>query len=184
MIFGTTRQRISTGLGSLALLATLGFAPTVAADPGQKAQDGRRGGKKIERMCKQLECVDDQETELRSIFKELRTDVKSDREGIREARKTIAAEFAKDRPNETAMKRAYKTIDGHQDSIRDRTHDALMEAHGVLKPEQRKKFAKMAARFGKGGKGGKHHGHGAGGKGKGKGKARGKGQGNRGGAGR
>jgi Spy/CpxP family protein refolding chaperone len=168
MIFSTTRQRIFTGLGSLALLATLGFAPAADAAPGAQGE-GKRGGKKIERICKKLECDDAQEAELRSVFKELRTDTKSDREGIRDARKTIAAEFAKERPNEASMKRAYQSIDAHEDNIRDRTHDALMEAHGVLNPEQRKTFAKMAARLGKG-----HGRHGGKGKGKGKGEGKGK----------
>lgn len=141
-------------IGGLALVGLTGAAvakPDAGAE-GVRAQ--QRGGG----LCAQLECTDQQKEELRAVMTELRGDAKADREAIARLRGTIATEYAKARPDETAMRAAMKAIDARQREIQERGFDAMMEVHALLTPEQRAKVAKGMERRGfpgmlRGGKG-------------------------------
>ena len=123
-------------LGGLALV---GLGGAALAEPGGEATGAKRhrGG-----LCAKLECTEQQEQELRAVMTELREDAKGDREAIKRLHGTIAAEFAKARPDEDAMKAAMKQIDVHQRELEERGFDAMMEIHALLTPEQRAKVAK------------------------------------------
>ena len=142
----------------VAPLAVAGFALTAfAASPAQAAPPQERGERDRQGMCERLKCTDDQREEMKQIRRELRADLKSDREAIKALQQQLGDEFAKARPDEAKMKRLYAKMDQHRDNMRDRTHDAMMELHATLTPEQRKQLAKVMAKRGPKGfmKGGK-----------------------------
>ncbi len=152
------RQRLAApfAVAGLALTA-LAASPAQAAPPEDRARRDGHG------MCERIKCTDDQREEMKQVRRELGTDLEADRQAIKELQSQIAAEFAKDKPDEKKMKRLYAKVDQHRDNMRDRTHDAMMELHALLTPEQRKQVADAMAKRGPKALMG-------GGKGKGKGK--------------
>ncbi|MEM7153525.1 MAG: Spy/CpxP family protein refolding chaperone [Myxococcota bacterium] len=145
------------GLGSAAAIAK----PGSAKGPGA---DGRRGG-----FCAKIECTDAQREEVKQIKKELRADSKADREAIKRLHQQMAAEFAKDSPDEAAMRRIAAQVQTHEQELRERGFDAMMEIHALLDAEQRATMAKVMEHRGPralmhGGRRGKHGKHGKKGK--------------------
>lgn len=114
-------------------------------------------GRKLERVCEQLSCTEQQERDIQAVFEQLRIDSKQDREAIRTLHEQLAAEWVKDKPDEKAMAKLHDKIAAHERNLADRRHEAMMELHALLSPEQRKQAAELL---------GKRKG-----KGKGKGKA-------------
>lgn len=135
-------------------LALLGLGGAALAGPDAGPRDGKRGG-----LCAKLECTDTQREELRAVMSELRADSKGDREAIKRLRKQLAAEFAKAQPDEAAMRSIQATIATHQQQMRDRGLDAMLEVHALLDAEQRATLAKAMERRGMRGmmRGGKGH---------------------------
>jgi Spy/CpxP family protein refolding chaperone len=133
---------------TLATAAGLALGATVATS-AMAGPPGDRG----HGMCAKLECTEAQRDELKQIRKEFRTDTKAEHQAMRSIAESIAAEFAKDAPNETQLKRWYAEIQTRQANLMDRRHDMMMEIHGVLSPEQRAIAADhIAKRMLKGGK--------------------------------
>lgn len=126
-----------------------------AAGPG-KGGPGFEGRGFGARMCAHLECTDTQKEQLRAVMKEMREDIKPDREAIRDLRKKMGEEFAKEKPSEKQLRSLQAQIAKHHGEIADRRLDAMLEVHGLLDAEQRKKLAEKMAK-GKRGKHGKHH---------------------------
>jgi Spy/CpxP family protein refolding chaperone len=151
------RRRVFTVLGTLGIAGILLGAGFAHAQEGK----GHKGSKKLDRVCQKINCTEDQKKELKSVVKELRTDLKTDRQAVRGLHEKLAVEFEKATPDERAMKRLYATIDKHRANMRDRTHDAMMEIHGLLQPAQRSELRDVVARGGLFGRRG-HGGHGKG----------------------
>jgi Spy/CpxP family protein refolding chaperone len=126
------------------LLALTLSTPAFAGPP-----EGRGHGGKIERFCAKAECTDAQRTEIKRILGEFRTDVEDDHAKIRDLHEKLAAEFAKDKPDEKRMKQLEKQIQTVHAAIVDRRHDMAMEIHGVLTPAQRKLAGKLLLQRGK-----------------------------------
>ncbi len=153
-------------LPALGALTLIGLTGVAVAKPGAdgKGADRRHGG-----MCAKLSCTDQQEQELRAIKAEVRSDSKGDREAIKRLHGQLAAEFAKDTPDEDAMRQVQQQIESHQRDLHDRGFDAMMEVHALLDSDQRAKLAKVMERRGMrglmGGRKGRHH-HRGGDKGK------------------
>lgn len=144
-------------LGAVALLG-LGGAALAKPDGGRPGAEGPRGG-----LCAKLECSDQQKEELRAVASELRADTKGDREAIGRLGKELAAELAKAKPDEAAMKATMAKIANHERELRERAFDALMELHALLDAEQRAKLAEAIEHRGLRGLmhgGGRRHGKG------------------------
>ncbi len=132
-----TRRRLLPLLGGVALLGIGGAAlakPAITVP----AADGKRGG-----LCARLECTETQKQELRAVMSELRADTKGDRQAIKRLHKQLAAEFAKDKPDEAAMRSIQAQIATHHGEMQARGLDAMMEVHELLDAEQRAKLAPM-----------------------------------------
>lgn len=133
------------------------------ATPGDGPGAERRRG-----LCAKLSCSETQREELRAVLTELRADAKGDREAIRRLRKQLAAEFALDRPDEAAMRATQQKIAVHEQEVRERIFDAMMEVHALLDADQRAQLVKviehrgLRAVMGHGGKGKGKHGKGKG----------------------
>lgn len=136
MLKTVRRHLLLTTLGAAALATTLGS--TAWAGPGPGPGEARGKGHRLERFCAEAKCTERQKTEIKDAFKEFHTDVKADHDKIRALHEKLVAEFAKDKPNEKAMKRLYQQIDQIHGNIVDRRHDMLMEIHGILNAKQRK----------------------------------------------
>ena len=94
-------------------------------------------------MCRKLECTDAQKTELRAIFSEMREDAKGDREAIERLRDQMAAEFAKDVPDEKKLQQLQTQISVHHAELASRRLDAMLEVHGALDASQREKLIEI-----------------------------------------
>lgn len=130
------RRFLLPAVGGLALI---GLGTAAVAKPGGPpgAEGQRRGG-----ICAKLSCTDDQREQIREVMKELRADAKGDREAIKRLHGQMAAEFAKDQPDEAALRAAQAQAAVHEKELRDRGFDALMEVHALLDAEQRASLAK------------------------------------------
>jgi Spy/CpxP family protein refolding chaperone len=128
-----------------ALAATLLLSPLAFAGPGK----GKGKGKRIDKVCQKIECTDAQRKELRDVMREAHTDLESEREAMRELGAQLAEEYAKKNPNEKKMQQLYRKMDAHRANVRDRMHEAFMEIHPRLRPEQRQKLAELMARRGR-----------------------------------
>lgn len=161
MKFWTTPKKrfVLPAIGGLALIG-LGSAAAIAKPnpAGGRGADGHRGG-----FCAKISCTDAQREEFKQIKKELRSDSKADREAIKRLHKQMAAEFAKDSPDEATMRRIASQVQTHEQELRERGFDAMMEIHALLDAEQRAKVAEVmehrgprALMHGRRGKHGKH----------------------------
>jgi Spy/CpxP family protein refolding chaperone len=112
--------------------------PTVAV-----AGEGRegRGHAKLDRVCEQIACNEQQREDIARVFTQLRKDIKLDREAIRELRKQMADEWLADEPDERALARLAEKISAHERNIADRQLESMLELHAILSPEQRKQVA-------------------------------------------
>lgn len=139
----------------------------VLAAPPRAAGDGPRGPGA--RLCAKLSCTAPQEEKVAAIIKALKVEAKPERQAIRALHGEVMAEYAKAKPDQAKMKKAYAQIDEHRKAIRNHVHDAAMELHAVLDAKQRAALAELVGTRGlermlKGGHG--RHGKGKGGKGK------------------
>ncbi len=145
-------------------LALLGIGGAALAVPDAGPREGKRGG-----LCAKLECTDAQREDVKAVMTELRADSKGDRAAIKRLHKQLAAEFAKAQPDEGAMRSIQAQLATHQQQMRDRGLDGMLEIHALLNAEQRATLAKAMERRGM-------QGMMRGGKGKSKGKSKGKGK--------
>jgi Spy/CpxP family protein refolding chaperone len=123
-----TARFAALSLAGLLVLPALAFA-------GKGHEHAR-----LERMCEQLSCTEQQREELARVFKQMHQDSKLDREAIRDLRKQMADEWLADRPDEQALARLADKVAAHERNIADRRLEAMLEVHALLSPEQRKQF--------------------------------------------
>ena len=123
-LFGT---RLLTGIGALALTGTLAGGTAIAGAPAKH--------------------------EVRDLHHELRDDTKAEREEISALRKQLAAEYAKENPDENELRRLHEAIEAKRDAISDMRFEALLKMHDQLDAQQRERVAERIA--GKGKPGGK-----------------------------
>ncbi len=140
------RSKLHLLLPAVGGLALLGLGSAALAKPANGAK--ARSGSSQSSLCERISCTDRQAQKLKTVRAELRADLKADRAAIKRLRKQIAAEFAKDRPSEAAMKANQKKIARHEQKIRERAFDAMMEIHAVLDAKQRATFVAMLERRG------------------------------------
>jgi Spy/CpxP family protein refolding chaperone len=106
---------------------------------------------KLDRMCEQISCSEQQREDIARVFKQLHQDIKADRDAVRELRKQMANEWIADKPDEQALAQLADKVAAHERNIADRRLEAALEIHALLSPEQRKQVAErlMKARDGK-----------------------------------
>jgi Spy/CpxP family protein refolding chaperone len=146
----------TTSLSALALVGALASGDVAGPDRDTEARG--RGNGQIARLCRQIECTQEQRASLAEIAKELRKDLKKQRKGAKQARKALADEFRKAKPSKRSMKKHHDALAGHQNKAQSSMHEALVKAHAILTPEQREKVAKRIEKRGpkaalKGGRG-------------------------------
>lgn len=132
---------------ALALAAALMLPGLAHAKKGEGKHQ-----KRVAKMCEKIQCSDQQEREIGQVFQQMHIDTKADRAAIKDLRKQMADEWAKDRPSEATLESLAKKVAAHEQNIADRRMDAMMELHGVLDAEQRKQVAAQLMK-GKDGKG-------------------------------
>lgn len=126
-------------LPAVGAVALIGAGSAAFAKPAGSQADGpRRGG-----LCAKLSCTDTQREELREIMVELRADTKGDREAIKRLRGKLAEQFAKEAPDEAAMRAIQAELATHEKELRERGFDAMMEVHGLLDASQRAQLAEV-----------------------------------------
>jgi hypothetical protein len=101
--------------------------------------------------------------EVRDLHHELRDDSKAEREEISALRKQLAAEYAKENPDEAELRRLHEAIEAKRDLISEMRFETLLSMHDRLDAKQRERLAERIAGKGK-----------PDGKGEGKGKGKGK----------
>jgi Spy/CpxP family protein refolding chaperone len=136
----------TTSLSALALAGALAVGD--ASGPGRGEGVRTSGTGQIERLCRQIQCTKEQRATLTEIAKDLRKDLKKQRETAKEARKALADEFRKAKPSQRSMKKQHERLAGHQRNVQSSVHEALMKAHAILTPEQREKVAKRIEKRG------------------------------------
>ncbi len=130
-LFGT---RLLTGIGALALTGTLAGGTAIAGAPAKH--------------------------EVRDLHHELRDDSKAEREEISALRKQLAAEYAKESPDESELRRLHEAIEAKRDAISDMRFETLLKMHDQLDAQQRERLAERLAGKGKHEGKGKHDGKG------------------------
>ncbi|MCA9681260.1 MAG: hypothetical protein KC457_03625 [Myxococcales bacterium] len=126
-----SKRPFVSAITGFVLVASL-FAPTLArADKG----DGHR---KLDRVCEQITCSEQQKQDIARIFEQMHVDLEVDREAIESLRKQLATEWVKDRPNQRTLDKLADDIAAHERNIADRRMAAMMEQHALLSAEQRK----------------------------------------------
>ncbi|MCH9684587.1 MAG: Spy/CpxP family protein refolding chaperone [Deltaproteobacteria bacterium] len=161
----SNRRFLLPALGGLALVGLTGVAVAKPGADAKGAEGRHRGG-----ICAKLSCTEVQKEKVREVMQEMRADGKADREAIKRLHGQMAAEFAKDAPDEAAMRSIQAEVARHKGELHERGFDAMMEIHGLLDAEQRAKMAEAMERHGPKGMmhGGRHGRRGKGKRGKGK----------------
>ncbi len=131
-----------SSLSAATLAGTLG-ASSLAFGPGTSPAPHRKGG-----LCSALECTDAQREQIQSIRKQLRANLKPQRQAIKGIHRDLAAEYAKANPDDRAMKRLMKSLSTRKDTVSEMHQAALMETHAVLTPQQRTELSRRVARRG------------------------------------
>ena len=135
------------------LAAGLVAAFCVAVTAGSAAAEEPAAKPHRADICAKLRCSADQADPVRSVFKQMHTDLNADHQALRQLRRQWAAEYAKPELDEKELERIRGQIQRTMAAIRERQHDALMELHPLLTAEQRKQVVRFLGRKGKG-----HHG--------------------------
>jgi Spy/CpxP family protein refolding chaperone len=115
-LFGT---RLLTGLGALALTGTLAGGTAIAGETGKH--------------------------EVRDLHHELRDDTKAEREEISALRKQLAAEYAKETPDTSELRRLHDAIEAKRDAISDMRFETMLTMHEYLDAKQRERVAERIA---------------------------------------
>ena len=113
--------RLLTGIASLAVAGSLAGGTAMAA----KGNADKPGN------------------ELRH---ELRDQTKADRDEIKDLRKQLAAEYAKDQPDVEAMTQLHERIEAKRDGIETKRFTAFMDMHDELDAKQRERMAERLAK--------------------------------------
>jgi hypothetical protein len=116
-LFGT---RLLSGLGALALTGTLAGGTALAGAPAKQH-------------------------EVRDLHHEVRDSTKAEREEIKALRKQLAAEYAKENPDETELRRLHEEIEAKREHIGDVRFEALLSMHDKLDAAQRERLAERIA---------------------------------------
>jgi hypothetical protein len=116
-LFGT---RLLTGIGALALTGTLAGGTALAGAPAKQH-------------------------EVRDLHHELRDNSKAEREEISALRKQLAAEYAKENPDASELRRLHEAIEAKRASISDMRFETLLSMHDVLDAKQRERLAERIA---------------------------------------
>lgn len=135
------RRPFAIGFTALTLSAAIGFAPSIAEAKKGKAKA------KIDKVCAEISCTEDQKKEVAQIFEQLHMDIKPDKQALKDLRKQLAREWAKAKPSERTLASLTNKIAAHERNIADRKLEAMLELHPVLSAEQREVIAdKLLAR--------------------------------------
>ena len=144
MVMLTKRRRnVLTSLAGLAFVAAL-LVP-VAGFAGKGKQ---KGHSKLDRICEQIACSEAQAKDIAQIFEQLQSDIKPDREAVRELRQQLAAEWKLDRPDERKLAMLADKVAAHERNMADRQMEAMLELHGLLTAEQREQVAEHLLKLG------------------------------------
>jgi hypothetical protein len=112
------------GIGALVLTGTLAGGTALAGAPAKKH-------------------------EVRDLHHELRDDSKAEREQISALRKQLAAEYAKENPDTTELRRLHEAIESKRDAISDMRFETLLSMHEHLDAQQRERLAERIGGKGK-----------------------------------
>ena len=124
-LFGT---RIATSLGALAIAGSLAGGTAVAANSGAEAR------------------TEAKDNPVRDIRHELRDATKAEREEIKDIRRQLADEYAKDAPDAERMEALHDAIEAKKAALADKRFEALMDMHDELDAKQREKVAERLAK--------------------------------------
>ena len=163
---------LTSTLSTFALAGALMFAGAGAANAKGPKDGARQGhGNKMARVCKAVECTEDQRAAVAKIQQEAREDAAPHREAAKKARQALKAAFAKDNLDKAEVTRLWSELDAAQAAVKAEKREAKMQMHEVLTSEQREKLAELREKRGEKGKDKAKRGKG---KGKGKDKAKAK----------
>lgn len=126
----TARRSWFAGLALAGVLLT----PAVATA-------GKGGEAKLDRMCSQISCTEQQHDAIARVFKQMRQDIKADRTAIRELREQMADEWQKPKVDELELAKLADKVAAHERNVADRRLEAMLELHAILTPEQREQVA-------------------------------------------
>lgn len=122
---------------------TMLAAPQAAGDdPGTSR--GHRG--KGARMCNELQCSDEQRTQIKSIRAEHRRDVADERARAKELRAALQAERGSPRPDTERIQGLRAELSALKTEMKKAKHQMRSEVGAVLTPEQREQLAAMKAK--------------------------------------
>jgi Skp family chaperone for outer membrane proteins len=113
--------RIFSGIGALALTGSILGGTAVAASPAK-------------------------DNPIREMHHQLRDDSKAERDEIKDLRKQLADEYAKESPDLAKMASLNDQIEAKKDALREMRFDALMAMHDELDAAQRERVAEHLAR--------------------------------------
>ncbi len=136
MRFAPLRRPSLAGLALAGLLLT----PQLAV-AGKGQGPGGQGKAKLERMCEQIACTDDQRDDIARVFKQMRQDIKPDREAIAQLRSELASEWKRAKPDAGKLAKLGDKIAAHERNVADRRLEAMLELHAILTPSQREQIA-------------------------------------------
>ena len=158
---------LTSSLSVAALAGALMFTGTGDANAKGPRDGAHKGhGNKMARVCKAVECTQDQQAAIKQIREEAKKDSATHREAAKKARQSLKAEFAKDNLDTAKINALYAELDRAQAGMKAEKREAKMQMHGVFTPEQREKLAKLKDKRGDRATRGKGKGKGKKGKGK------------------
>jgi Spy/CpxP family protein refolding chaperone len=120
--------RLLTGIGALALVGSLAGGTAVAAKGGADKPGN-------------------------ALRHELRDQTKTQRDEIKDLRKQLASEYAKDQPDVAKMKQLHARIEAQRDAIEALRFGAFLDMHDQLDADQRERIAARIGGKGKHGEG-------------------------------
>ncbi|MEO0947139.1 MAG: Spy/CpxP family protein refolding chaperone [Cyanobacteria bacterium J06641_5] len=134
-------MKLNPAIGLVLAIGTIVCTGSVAgADPSEFGDRGRR----LDRLSQELNLTADQEAQIRAIFADGKANTEADRAALAAARQDMTALLTGD-ASEAELRQQHDLIQDLRAGLGDRRFEGVLDVREVLTPEQRDRFAELAA---------------------------------------
>lgn len=123
--------------------AMLAVGTILAASSPVPAQP-KTGERRIERLRAELNLTPEQETQIRAIYEEAKTESADERQELQAAYTAMKSALAGD-ASDAQLRQQHETIQDLRGELGDLAFETLLEVRQELTPEQRERFAELRA---------------------------------------
>lgn len=157
----TRRSILFSGVIALAAIALAAPAAFSRGPDGPGGGFGKRGGERGARLVQALDLSEEQAAALKTLREEQQATAKATRQGLREKRQAIRAQWQSGNPDRATLLALTSEVSAIEAQLATSRVGFMFAAKDILTPEQFAKFTKFAGKrggFGKRGFGKRGHG--------------------------